>query len=37
MMKNFVAFTFNPNSFEKLEAFIEAKEIEEKWMAYCPK
>jgi hypothetical protein len=33
-MKNFVAFVFNPDSIEKLEAFIEAKEIEEKWMAH---
>jgi|GEM_PF-1803803 hypothetical protein len=34
VMKNFVAFVFNPDSIEKLEAFIEAKEIEEKWMAH---
>jgi len=34
VMKNFVAFVFNTDSLEKLEKFIEAKEIEQSWMAY---
>lgn len=35
VMKNFVAFIFNPDSFEKLENFVEIKEIEERWISYC--
>ncbi len=34
VMRNFVAFAFNPDSIEKLDSFIEAKEIDHKWMAY---
>jgi hypothetical protein len=34
VMKNFVAFIFNPDSLEKLESFIETKEIEQKWIGY---
>jgi hypothetical protein len=34
VMKNFVAFVFNPDSIEKLESFLEAKIIDESWMAY---
>lgn len=33
-MKNFVAFVFNPDSLEKLENFLEVKEINNKWMSY---
>jgi hypothetical protein len=33
-MKNFVAFIFNPDSLEKLELFLNAKDINEKWIAY---
>lgn len=35
VMKNFVAFIFNLDSFEKLENFVQTKEIEERWIAYC--
>ena len=34
VLKNFVAFIFNPDSIEKLESYLEAKEIDEKWIAY---
>lgn len=34
VMKNFVAFTFNPDSLEKLESFIHTKNIEESWIAF---
>ncbi|MBS1511073.1 MAG: hypothetical protein JST86_09540 [Bacteroidetes bacterium] len=33
VMKNFVAFVFNPDSIEKLENFLNKKTIEKKWMA----
>jgi hypothetical protein len=33
IMQNFVAFIFNPDSIEKLELFLNAKNIEEKWIA----
>lgn len=35
VMKNFVAFAFNPDSIEKLENFTESKVIEESWMSYA--
>ncbi len=35
VMKNFVAFVFNPNSIEKLINFIDSKEIENEWMAFA--
>lgn len=35
VMKNFVAFVFNPNSIEKLTNFIESKGIEHEWMAFA--
>lgn len=34
VMKNFVAFIFNPDSLEKLEKFLDAKSINYKWIAY---
>lgn len=34
VMKNFVAFIFNPDSLEKLDDFLISKEIEERWMAF---
>ncbi|UUW08668.1 hypothetical protein NLG42_21505 [Flavobacterium plurextorum] len=34
VMKNFVAFIFNIQSLEKLESFIDKKNIENDWMAY---
>jgi hypothetical protein len=34
VLKNFVAFVFNIASLEKLEKFIESKNIENAWMAY---
>ncbi len=34
VMKNFVAFIFNPDSIEALEKFLQANEIQNKWMAY---
>lgn len=34
VMKNFVAFVFNPDSLEKLDNFLMSKEIEERWMAF---
>jgi hypothetical protein len=34
VMKNFVAFIFNPDSIEKLEKYLEANNIKNKWMAY---
>ena len=34
VMKNFVAFIFNPDSIEKLEKYMEANNIRNKWMAY---
>jgi len=34
VMKNFVAFIFNPDSIEKLEKYLEANSIKNKWMAY---
>ncbi|GAA4924576.1 hypothetical protein [Mucilaginibacter defluvii] len=34
IMKNFVAFTFNPDSLEKLDDFLMSKSVEERWMAY---
>jgi hypothetical protein len=34
VLRNFVAFIFNPDSIEKLESYLEAKEIDEKWIAY---
>lgn len=35
VMKNFVAFVFNPNSIEKLTNFLESKEIEHEWMSFA--
>jgi hypothetical protein len=34
VMKNFVAFTFNPDSLEKLENYVYSKNIEESWIAF---
>lgn len=34
VMKNFVAFIFNPDSLEKLDNFLISKEVEERWMAF---
>ena len=34
VMKNFVAFIFNIESIEKLENFLNTKNIEKRWMAY---
>jgi hypothetical protein len=34
VMKNFVAFIFNPDSIEALEKFLQANAIQNKWMAY---
>lgn len=34
VMKNFVAFVFNPDSLEKLDSFLTSKEVEERWMAF---
>jgi len=34
VMKNFVAFVFNPDSLEKLDNFLISKEVEERWMAF---
>jgi hypothetical protein len=34
VMKNFVAFVFNPDSLEKLENYLNAKNVDTKWMAY---
>jgi hypothetical protein len=33
-MKNFIAFVFNPDSVEKLESYLLAKSVPQKWMAY---
>jgi len=33
-MRNFIAVVFNPDSIEKLDDFIEAKYIQDRWMAY---
>jgi hypothetical protein len=35
VMKNFVAFIFNPDSLEKLDNFLVSKDVEKKWMAYA--
>ena len=35
VMKNFVAFVFNPDSIEKLESFLMNKTIEGRWIAYA--
>jgi hypothetical protein len=34
VMKNFVAFVFNPDSLEKLENYLNSKNVNETWMAY---
>jgi hypothetical protein len=34
VMKNFIAFVFNPDSIERMEGYLTAKQIPEKWMAY---
>lgn len=34
VMKNFVAFIFNPDSLEKLDNFLISKKVEERWMAF---
>jgi hypothetical protein len=34
VMKNFVAFVFNPDSLEKLDNFLISKSVEERWMAF---
>jgi len=34
VMKNFVAFVFNPDSLEKLDDFLISKDVEERWMAF---
>lgn len=34
VMKNFVAFVFNPDSLEKLDDFLMSKAVEERWMAF---
>ena len=34
VMRNFVAFAFNPDSLEKLENYLNAKRIDMNWMAY---
>lgn len=34
VMANFVAFTFNPDSLEKLQNFIETKSIDNPWIGY---
>lgn len=34
VMKNFVAFIFNPDSLEKLDNFLIGKEVDERWMAF---
>jgi hypothetical protein len=33
-MKNFIAFVFNPDSIERMESYLNTKEISDKWMAY---
>ncbi len=33
-MKNFIAFVFNPDSIERMEGYLTAKDVPEKWMAY---
>lgn len=34
-MKNFIAFIFNPDSFERLENYVETKLLDHQWMAYA--
>jgi hypothetical protein len=34
VMKNFVAFIFNPDSIEKLDDFLMSKSVEERWIAF---
>jgi len=34
VMKNFVAFIFNPDSLERIQKFIEQKELEKGWIGY---
>ncbi len=34
VMRNFIAFVFNPDSLEKMEKFLIAKNINSKWMAF---
>ncbi len=34
VMKNFVAFVFNPDSLEKLDDFLISKDVEDRWMAF---
>jgi hypothetical protein len=35
VMKNFVAFIFNPDSLEKLQSYLEVKGVDQRWMAYA--
>lgn len=34
VMKNFVAFIFNPDSLEKLDKYLTSKDVHERWMAF---
>jgi len=35
VMSNFVAFTLNPDSLEKLQNYLEIKSIDNSWIGYC--